>query len=247
MSIALVQSVQSSSGSGNLTGNGTNVGTTGHFSLSTTSGNFLIALLYVRGTITSGSFGNVSYTIATSGLTWTNSAVIASWQNGANFGIVTLFYKQNAASVLSSTSTSFTAVQTSGGVDNIAIVVEGSLFEFSGVLQSGTVIENSTSRVNQAASVPTCGNRTLALSDLLISAYSGDSGVISPGPGYSSGPAVAAVQYGASQYILNSGAGTFATAFSGSAQAHWGALFFAFKPIPAPAAVGVTFGSLFGF
>ncbi len=242
MAIALVQSALGGNNSGTITGPGSFVSCTGNFGSNTTSGSLLVGVIYVSCPSTTGTFGNLAFTVTTPGVTWNATSFQGLWSTSA-FGLAQIFFVQNAPSVSSGTASTFKVTQVSGAAGSTPTVVECVLFEFSGVATSGSPIDASNAKTTQSGGTPATNNLTTSKSDLILSAFNGNSGFLSAGAGYTLGPNPVVVQFGQIQYQLNSSVGSNSTAFSGGTETTWGCAAVAFKPLPGPT-LGVRLNQL---
>lgn len=241
MSTALVQTNAGGSGSGTITTLGGTVSCTGTFGSTTNAGSMLVGLIYFNGS------GTLSYnfTASTPGITWTSSQQ-PLWNTGGGSpqGQVAIFYSQNAASVSSATNNTFSVVGTTGVV-SLTVTIECSLYEISGVLQSGNPIRAQASRNNQTGGTPFSSHALSLLDqDFAITVFNGNSGLLSAGAGWILGPNPSVVHYGGSQYMANAATGSYDATFSGGTETRWGAGHIAFNP--APTATSTTYGFFFG-
>ncbi len=242
MAIALVQSALGGNNSGTITGPGSFVSCTGNFGSNTTSGSLLVGVIYVSCPSTTGTFGNLAFSVTTPGVTWNATVFQGLWSTSA-FGLAQIFFVQNAPAVSSGTASTFKVTQVSGAAGSTPTVVECVLFEFSGVATSGSPIDASNAKTTQSGGTPNTNNLTTSKSDLILSAFNGNSGFLSAGAGYTLGPNPAVVQFGQIQYQLNSSVGSNSTAFSGGTETTWGCAAVAFKPLPGPT-LGVRLNQL---
>lgn len=241
MSIALVQSVLG----GNATTTGTTISCTGSFVSTTTSGNLLVTAIWFTST---NATQPGAFTVTTPGLSWASNGAVAAAGGGADGGTLwkgkcQLTILPNAPSITAGT---LTTVSNGAAGNGGTKILEFALFEFSGVskaTQAGCLDPPGLSGPNSSgtSSTPNPGNLTTTAADLAISMFSGETGQISAGSGYSLGPSPVAVQFGQIQYQLNTPIGTVATAFSGGTEAAWGACAAAFAPNPNPPPPPTTF------
>lgn len=121
---------------------------------------------------------------------------------------------------------------------NTTLLVEFSVYVFTGVQTTGGKFAPlETSHVNTGtSSTPSTANLVTANTDLILSAFFGDSGNLSAGSGYTLGTNMTVNTFGSLQYILNQSSGSIATAFSGGTETNWAAAAMALKPAPAVAA-----------
>jgi hypothetical protein len=246
MSIALVQSALGGNVSGTAGTTPTTLTTSAAgFSSNTTAGNVLVCVVFGRYTSThSGFFSGLNFlTPVTMGITWV-AAVGPSWNDSTNTtgGGAQIFYAANAPSISSSTTTTV-QIQSSGSGSQVGGPMSGEfmLYEFSGVAHSSPI--DTFRSPAHSTGTPNPGTMVTSKTDLIMSIFSGDSGNISAGPGYSLGINATVPTTGQLQYELNVAPGSVATAFSGS-QTNYGASAVAFKGLPAS---GFAFGSLIGF
>lgn len=239
MSNTLVQVVAGGAGSGTLTTAGTNISCTGNYGISTQAGSLLIAVVYSKGTISSGPF-NCALSAATSGITWTQSQ--ASWGSSNPQGIVAICYSQNSSAVLSSTANTFTMTHTAS-ISNIAALIECTLYEVSGALLSGSIVQVTQSQQFKSGGTVTTGTPSPIANDFLIAAYGGDSGGLTNGAAFILGPNPGTVG-GGSQYIVNTAGGSQSAAFVGGPLTNWSAVTIGFRTQPVTG--GASYGFFFG-
>src|SRR5208282_6844498 len=239
MAIALVQSNAGGHATGTTTATTSAVGYTSN----TTANNLLVLIAWAIGSSSTLATPPPISTPVTSGFTWT-LAKSATWADTDTIegGRVSIYYIENAAQMLSSTTTTVTATKVGSSP---SVTVEFSLYEFSGVATSSS-LETSASTINGSASDPSTANLSISNTDLIISAYQSEGGGnIAKGSAYTLGVNAAYATAGQTQYILNQAAGSVNTAW-GSSQNIWGcaAVAFTIAAIPATATPsGVTAAS----
>src|SRR5208337_111637 len=181
MAIALVQSKAGGAGSGTSSATSSAVG----YASNTTANNLLVLVAWAIGSSSTLATAPPINTPVTSGFTWT-LAKSATWADIDNIegGRVSIYYIENAAQMLSSTTTT---VGASKGGASPSVTVEFSLYEFSGVATSSS-LETSASTISGSASDPSTANLSISNTDLIISAYQSEGGVyIAKGSAYTLG------------------------------------------------------------
>ena len=232
MGIALVQSKLGGNGSGSSPVTSSAVG----YASTTTSGNLLVLIAWAKNTTSALA---PIITAATSGFVWTNAKTAAYSDSGTpQAGKASIFYIEDAGAM--SATTTVTAALGVGP----SLSVEFSLYEFSGILTSGSLdqIANTSSGTGN----PSTANLVLTATDLVIVTYTGEGTNTTAGPSYTLGVNSTHVTASQTQYILNHSPGSTATAFGGT-DPLWGCASASFSSTGGAGASKCISSGLFGF
>jgi hypothetical protein len=221
MAIVLVQSVLCGHNSSSFSSTGGILTCTGNFPSNTVAGNFLVGACFSNTTTQTPS---MALTLTTPGLTWTPSGGISNSDvtGGQWKGVGQYNFAGNAPSISSSTTHTL-SVTFGNAALGYSGAIEFALFEFSGCLQSSSILafqDNGTTGTG-TSSTPNIGTLTTTNTDLLLGLMVGETGNISAGSGYSLGATMSVMNFGQLQYGLNVPAGNIATAWSGGTEAKW--------------------------
>lgn len=158
---------------------------------------------------------------------------------------VWIAYLPNSPAITAGDTITATFVMGGSGI-NTTLIAEFAVYVFTGVQTTGSKFAPlETSHVlNGTSSTPSTANLVISNTDLILSAFVGDSGNLSAGTGYTPGINMSVCTFGALQYILNQAPGSIATAFSGGTESNWAASSGALKP--APPSAGFSFGQIIG-
>jgi hypothetical protein len=156
-----------------------------------------------------------------------------------------ILYLQNCPALTTSDSITVSFVFAGSGVSH-TITSEFAVYEFSGVLTAANPsnVVDTTRSPAASTGTPSAGNIILSFNDLLMAAYTGNTGNIVAGSGYTLGINMTVATFAQLQYQLNVTPGTYATAFVGT-ESNYGAGAVGLKAAASTGAL--AFGSLFGF
>lgn len=176
--------------------------------------------------VTGGPFAN-----------WNNVSTAINISSPAATRTVWIAYLPNSPAITLGDTISAVFVMGGSGV-NTTLLVEFAVYVFTGVQTTGSKFSPlETSHVlTGTSSTPSTANLVTVNTDLILSAFFGDSGNLSAGSGYTLGTNMTVNTFGSLQYILNQASGSIATAFSGGTETNWAAASMALKPAPAVAA-----------
>lgn len=155
-----------------------------------------------------------------------------------------ILYLQNCPAISAGDTITVSFVFAGSGVSH-TITSEFAVYEFSGlgIFANPSNLVDTFRAPAAGSGTPSAGNIILSFNDLLMAGYSGNTGNILAGSGYTLGINMTVATFAQLQYQLNVTPGTYATAFVGT-EANYGAGAAALKAAPA---VGFAFDSLFGF